>query len=284
MIDTFETEDGLTLAFADDGPRDAPAVLCLAGITRNMGDFDTLAARLSARYRVIRLDSRGRGRSDHDPDWQNYNVAVEARDALACLDHLGIAQAAVIGTSRGGLLAMMMAAMAPGRLSGVLLNDVGPDLDTAALLRIADYIGVHPGYADIEAATDDLVRTQAARFPGVPREVWRDHAERGFRQTSEGLALRYDPRLRDAFMAQMEALNDAEPPDLWPLFDAMAGIPVTVLRGANSDLLSTGGAAKMKARRPDIDLVEVADRGHVPFLDEPESTAAIDRFLEAATA
>lgn len=281
MIRRFRTPDGLELAFRDEGSRASPglAALCLAGLTRNMHDFDALAARLSASRRVIRLDARGRGLSDHDSDWSNYNVVREAQDALALMDHLDLTRTVVIGTSRGGLTAMMMAAIATGRVAGALLNDVGPVIDPEGLARIFAYLGTDPGFPDYETAAKAVAAAQAARFPGVPLAVWRDHVQRSYAEGPEGLVLNYDPHLRDAMLAQAEAAID-KPPDLWPLFDALAGVPVTVLRGEHSDLLTAETVAAMKARKSDLDVVEVPARGHVPFLDEPESLAAITRLLE----
>lgn len=280
MIRRFRTADGLELAFRDDGPRnDLLPVLCLAGLTRNMTDFDALAARLSEGRRVLRLDSRGRGLSDHDPEPANYNVVQEARDALALLDRLEVPRAVVIGTSRGGLLAMMMAALAPGRVAGAVLNDVGPVIDPEGIARIAGYVGIQPEFADYHAAATAIAAAQEPRFPGVPLAVWRDHTERSYAEGPDGLRLNYDPALGDVVRAQ---IAEGEAPDLWPLFDALAEVPAVLLRGANSDLLSRETAAAMQARHPDLDLVEVPDRGHVPFLDEPEATRAIDRLLERA--
>lgn len=271
MPQTFATPDGLRLAFDDQGS--GPPVLCLAGLTRNMADFDPILP-LTDRCRLIRLDSRGRGASDHDPDWRNYTVLREALDALALLDHLALERVAIIGTSRGGLIAMALAMHHRHRLTGVLLNDIGPVIEPAGLAVIKDYIGIRPRYADYDQAATGLQRFYAASFPHVPLPVWRAYAERVYRQAPDGLDLRYDPALRDSVLT---AITPAA--DLWPLFGALAGLPVAVLHGENSDLLSAATVAEMARRHPGLIAATVKDRGHVPFLDEPESVAVLHRFV-----
>lgn len=271
----FTTSDGLSLAYTDAG-RGAP-LLCLAGLTRNSADFEPVAAEFGAGLRIVCLDSRGRGLSEHDQDPANYNPAVEARDALELLDHLGLARAAVLGTSRGGLLAMIMAAAARERLTGVMLNDIGPVIEPAGLERILTYLGVPPAEPTLDALAAVTSARMQGSFPGVSAAMWRAYLARTLRETPTGLELRYDPALRTGFVTPPA---DAAPPDLWPLFDALAGIPLALLRGANSDILSQATAEAMQARRPDMALTIVPDRGHVPFLDEPESRAAIRAFLD----
>lgn len=271
----FSTADGLSLAYSDTGH--GIPLLCLAGLTRNMADFDPVAAHFASRARVIRLDSRGRGASDWAEDFTTYSVPQESADAIALLDHLGLDRAVILGTSRGGLIAMTLAATERARLAGVILNDIGPVLDPAGLAVIADYIGRPPAAASIAEAAEGMERNLRARFPGVPRATWEVHARRLFVQGPDGLELRYDPRLRDAVMGAFTG----PAVDLWPLFDALEGVPLAMLRGANSDLLSPGTFAEMQARRPDAMAATVPDRGHVPFLDEPVSMSLIAAFLES---
>lgn len=271
----FRTDDGLRLAYRDQGA--GPPLLCLAGLTRNMADFDPVAARFAGRARILRLDSRGRGASDFDPDWHNYNVLRESRDALALLDHLGLDRAAILGTSRGGLIAMTLAVGHHDRLSGVFLNDIGPYVEPAGLATIFGYLGRRPGFADHDQAADRLAAGMAESFPGVTRAQWRVHAERIWRQAPDGLDLRYDPALRHAMLEQ--SAGDTLP-DMWPLFRAMQSLPLALLRGAHSDILSAETAAAMRAIHPEMLYAEVPDRGHVPFLDEPVSVRLIDAFLD----
>ncbi|SNR57993.1 alpha/beta hydrolase [Paracoccus sediminis] len=267
----FATDDGARLAYSDEG--EGLPVLCLAGLTRNRGDFDYVAPHLSG-VRLIRMDYRGRGQSDRTGP-ATYTVPQEGSDALALLDHLGIAQAAVLGTSRGGLIGMLLAAVAHDRLLGLCLNDVGPVIERSGLERIFDYVGRNPATRTHEALAARLPEAMAG-FADVPDGRWLADAQRHYDETPDGLRIRYDPALREAFLAAFEG----ESPDLWPLWDATAGLPVALIRGANSDLLSAEVAAEMVRRRPDTIFAEVPGRAHVPWLDEPESLAAIDAWLD----
>lgn len=266
----FQAQDGASLAYRDEG--EGLPVLALAGLTRTGRDFDYLAPHLRG-VRLIRPDYRGRG----DSDWTGaatYSVPQEARDALALLDHLGLDKVALLGTSRGGLIGMALAATAHDRLLGLSLNDVGPVVERAGLERIFDYVGRNPAARSL----DDLAARLPAAMPGfanVPASRWRQEVERHYLETPEGLRINYDPALREAFLAAF----DGPVVDLWPLFDAAQGLPLALVRGANSDLLSRDTAAEMQRRRPDMILAEVPDRAHIPFLDEPEALAAIEAWL-----
>lgn len=272
MTQFFTAADGTRLAYHDQGQ--GTPLLCLTGLTRNMADFDYLAPHLPG-IRLIRMDYRGRGQSD----WTGgatYTIPQEAQDALALLDHLGVDKAAILGTSRGGMIGMALGAMARARVTGLCLNDVGPELHRRGLDRIFDYVGRNPAaktHADMAAR---LPRNMAG-FANVPDSRWLDEARHHYTETPEGLRIKYDPALRDSFLAAFQA----DLPDLWPLYDACAGLPLAVIRGANSDLLSETTVAEMQRRRPDLIVATVPDRAHVPFLDEPESLAAIAQFLRA---
>lgn len=266
----FSAADGTRLAYRDDGM--GKVLLALAGLTRDGRDFDYLARHLPD-VRLIRLDSRGRGGSDR-ADPETYTVAQEARDALALLDHLRIGRAAVIGSSRGGLLGMSMVALAPERVAGLCFNDVGPVLQRDGLMRIGTYMGVKPAVATLAEAADRMAAANPG-FQNVPPLRWEEEAVRHYVQTPDGLALPYDPALRIGFDRAMAAPL----PELWPLFDACAGIPLALIRGANSDVLARATADAMQARRPDLIRAELPGRGHVPFLDEPKALAAIRRWL-----
>ncbi|MFV0359279.1 alpha/beta fold hydrolase [Tropicimonas sp.] len=276
MTGSFTTDDGLRLAFDDRGS--GHPVLCLAGLSRNMADFDAVTERFAGVARIIRLDSRGRGQSDFDPDFHNYNLLREGRDTLALLDHLGLGRVSILGTSRGGLIAMLLAAEHAGRLAGVIFNDIGPAVEPTGLAGIMGYIGRRPDYSSYEDAADRLPEAMAPRFRNVPRETWLRHARALWIETSGGLDLRYDPALRQAL--QEQATDDGRLPDVWPLFDALAPVPLALVRGANSDILSAETAGEMQRRRPDMIRADIPDRGHVPFLDEPGAVGAIARYLE----
>ena len=271
----FTTGDGRRLSYADQGT--GPVLLCLAGLTRNMDDFEPVVAFAGGRARVIRLDARGRGASEHDPDYHNYNIMREALDVVELLDHLGLARAAILGTSRGGLLAMMLAVSHPERLAGVMLNDIGPEIDSAGLDAIMNYLGRAPRFRTLEGAAAGLPALMGRDFPGVSQDGWLHYARRLWREGDRGLELRYDPALRLAVETQA---SGAAPPDLWPMFMALDGVPLALLRGENSNFLSLKTAAKMQALRPDMIYSTVANRGHVPFLDEPEAHDVLTRFLD----
>lgn len=270
---SFETSDGLTLAFQDEG--DGIPVLCLAGLTRNSRDFDFLAKVIEEDVRLIRLDYRGRGASDFDPNYSNYSIPIEARDVVELLDYLNLSKVVIVGTSRGGLIAMMMAATVKDRLAGVLLNDIGPELIPDGMEKIMGYLGRDPSYKTYAEAIKSLPEFYTGQFDNVPKGRWADCADMWWNETPKGLKINYDPKLRDAIVE-----SSAMPmPDLWPLFDALDGLPLALVRGANSDLLSEETATEMRKRRPDMTFTNVPDRGHVPFLDEPEARAALRTLL-----
>ncbi|MEO1550566.1 MAG: alpha/beta hydrolase [Pseudomonadota bacterium] len=279
MSETIITHDGLSLAYEDAG--DGEPVLCLPGLTRNARDFDDLAAAWARPVRLIRLTSRGREGSDWAPDPMTYSIPVEARDVITLLDHLGLARATIIGTSRGGLIAMALAAFAQtkARLSAVVLNDVGPVLDPLGLERIKGYLGVRPKARNVAEQGAALAHGMGAGFPDLTTARWEALAARWFKPTETGMDLRYDPKLRDAVLAQ-----GAQPsPDLWPFFEAFEGLPLGLIRGENSDLLSVETATEMVARQPRMIWRDVPGRGHTPFLDEPESLEVLDAVLAQVT-
>ena len=269
----FSAPDGARLAYADQGQ--GLPLLCLPGLTRSMADFDYLIPHLPP-LRLIRMDYRGRGASD----WTGaatYTVAQEAQDALALLDHLGVERAAILGTSRGGLIGMLLGATARDRVSGLILNDVGPEIARDGLTRIFDYVGRNPAGTTHQGLADLLSRSPG--FSGVPMARWLDEARKQSIETPKGLRIPYDPALREAFLAAFEG----PPVDLWPLFEALQGLPLALIRGANSDLLTAATVERMRARRPDMAFAEVPDRAHIPFLDEAEAVTLIRGFLARLT-
>ncbi|OYX23064.1 MAG: alpha/beta hydrolase [Rhodobacterales bacterium 32-66-7] len=272
----FRTDDGVTLAYRLEGT--GLPLLALAGLTRDGRDFDYLAPNLPADTMLIRLDSRGRGGSDWAPH-ATYSVGQEVLDALALLDHLGIGRAAILGSSRGGLLGLVIAATARHRLLGLCLNDVGPVLEREGLLRIGSQIGVEPSVPTLADLAEQLPLAMPG-FQAVPKLRWHEEAARHYVQHAGRVGLTYDPALRQSFEAAMAAPL----PELWPLFDACAGLPLALIRGAASDVLSRATAEEMRRRRPDLAFAEIADRGHIPFLDEPAAVDLVHRWLELVRA
>ncbi|AML50349.1 alpha/beta fold hydrolase [Falsihalocynthiibacter arcticus] len=270
MNHTYKSVDGLTLNYMDQGT--GLPVICLPGLTRNAQDFDYLVPHFP-NIRIIRPDYRGRGKSDW-ADPATYTVPVEAGDILALMDHLDLEKAALLGTSRGGLIAMGLARAAKNRLLGVCLNDIGPVIEQTGLEDISAYLGRPPTQKNYDAAATAKAGFLTG-FRNVPMTRWLEEVRNQYEQTDDGLSLRYDPRLRETVLATFAA----QAPDLWPYFDALDGLPTALLRGETSDLLSRETANEMSKRRPDMLFTQVADRGHIPFLDEPESLELIRSWL-----
>src|ERR1700680_973197 len=273
----WQSHDGLRLyARVYAGPHAlAPTVLCLHGLTRNSRDFEDLAPHLQRRYRVIAPDLRGRGFSARDPRIENYQPAVYVEDILALLVTLDAPRVAVIGTSLGGMLAMSLGVRVPGRIAGIVLNDVGPEIDPVGVERIKQYAGRLP---PARTWNEAVVQTRAVygdALLGLAPDRWQVLARRGYREDAVGVVeVDADPGIGEALRAAPAASLD-----LWPLWKALRDIPTLAIRGARSDILSAATFARMKTENPDMHQLEVANRGHVPLLDEPECIAAMDAFL-----
>jgi len=259
--------DGLRLYARDYGPEigDALPVVCLPGLARTSEDFHELAVALSedeARpRRVLALDYRGRGRSDWDKDWRNYDVRVELNDTLQVLIAAGIDGAVFVGTSRGGLITMALGAIRPTLLRGAVLNDVGPVIEGKGLVRIRGYVGKLPQPRTMQEAGQILKRMSDAQFPRFTDEQWERLARGTWHEKDGRLALRYDPSL----MKTLEAIDLEMPlPVLWPLFEGLAPIPVLAIRGGNSDLLSAETLRLMQEKHPRLKAITVPDQGHAP--------------------
>lgn len=272
----YSAQDGLSLAYREYGEVNArrTPLLCLAGLTRNAKDFHDFAMRHKDERRVLSPDYRGRGRSDWDQDHRNYQPATYVRDVQHLLAASNAHRVVIVGTSLGGILAMMMAVAQPAALAGVVLNDIGPEIDPAGVARIRKYVGKPVALADFDAAAARLEELFGDAYPDLAPEAWRAMAECMFRPGDDGRpVLDYD-------LAIARAFEEAEPAgDMWPLFGALENIPTMVIHGRRSDLLSAATVDKMVAAKPDLIRVEVPNRGHVPLLDEPECAAALDQFL-----
>ena len=273
----FRTSDGVSLHYLDEG--EGVPLICLSGLTRNGTDFDYAMPALAG-CRVIRPDYRGRGQSGWATDHMTYTIPREAQDVLELMDHLGIKSAAFLGTSRGGLIAMTLAAMALERLRGVCFVDVGPVIEMDGLAGIIAKLGRNPVWPDHQTAAREYP-AYLAGFANVPESRWMEEVSRHFVATDGGLRITYDPKLRDAVEAGFDP--EAEAPDLWPLFDLLGGLPVAAIRGAGSDIMSAETLDEMKRRIPSMIATTVADRGHVPFLDEPESVTALTDWIKELT-
>lgn len=272
--------DGVRLhARIYDGPAgsdDAPPILCMPGLARNARDFEMLAPHMAERRKVIVIEFRGRGESAFAKDPMTYVPLTYVQDVVALLDELQIERFAAVGTSLGGLVAMLMAASLPGRLVGAVLNDVGPELEKVGLNRIRDYIGTansQPTWLHAARAYGEL---NAAIYPDYRIHDWLRLTKRMQRLTPEGrIVVDYDKQI--AVPLRLPA-PDGEV-DLWPVYRGLGEIPVLILRGELSDILARPAAKKMAAVLPGARLVEVPRVGHAPTMDEAEAVAAIDSWL-----
>ncbi|MFC3677507.1 alpha/beta fold hydrolase [Ferrovibrio xuzhouensis] len=275
----FHAQDDLRLYYRDYGDRHSPRLplLCLPGLTRNSKDFHDLASRYASQRRVITVDYRGRGRSAYDPDPRHYDPVVYLADLQNLLAVAHVEQVVVLGTSMGGLLAMGMTAAMPAVLAGIILNDVGPDIDRGGYGRIAQTIGTAIRAASFEDAAELWRRSDQAANPRLDTAGWLKLAHATFRQDDSGSGVRLDYDI--AIGKALQAQADAPLPDLWPLFRGLRNLPLLALRGALSDVLSADTFIRMKREHASMTAVTIPDVGHVPMLDEPEALAAIDEFL-----
>lgn len=255
-------------------------VLCLAGLTRNSRDFDRVASALSQHTTnprdVFTLDIRGRGLSESDKDWKNYAVPIEMQDVIDFMTAQSLHDAGIIGTSRGGLITLVLAAAQPGRIGAVVLNDIGPVIETDGLIRIAGYVGRYPipkSWTDAARAIKALTRRD---FPNLSDAQAEAFARQLFNELDGRPAAGYDPQL-----AKCLSVMDGPMPQLWPQFEALRRVPVLVIRGENSDLLSEKTVEDMRRRHPMLASVSVPNEGHAPLLwDEPTIKSIAQFFAE----
>jgi pimeloyl-ACP methyl ester carboxylesterase len=282
----YPSQDGLRLHYLDVVPEDDGSrlpVVCLPGLTRGAADFAPLANALafesSRPRRVVAFDYRGRGLSEHDPDWRHYDLATERTDYLDGLEDAGIGQAHFIGTSRGGLHVMALAARHRDRIASVVLNDIGPVLEAEGLRRIKGYVGQQVRPKDLEEAVKILKIGAGQHFDKLSEAEWRIFATTTFGSDENQLRLRYDLQLART----LDAFDLDKPlPDSWELFDLLGGTPLLTLRGSNSDLLSTETLDAMAARWPESESFVVEGQGHAPLLADAASIDRIHTFLAPA--
>ena len=274
----FKSRCGLKFFFRDsptssDSGR-AP-VVCLHGLTRNSEDFVELAEHLKPSRRVLALDFRGRGRSDFDPNYLNYFPTTYADDVIEWLDHLEIESAVFCGTSLGGIVTMVLAGQAPKRFAGAIINDIGPQVSMAGIRRIGQYVGkLKPAEHWDDAIANTKIMFEVA-CPDADAATWEDIARRTYRIGADGKpVLKSDPDIGKAFQEL-----GGSPADPWGLFEQLGQFPLLALRGETSDLLAAETLVEMAERVPALVTCTVANRGHAPWLDEPDALAAIDRFL-----
>lgn len=278
----FPSADGRLELYARDYAGTGPCLLMMHGLTRNSADFADLAERFAGRFRVVVPDQRGRGRSQYDPEPAHYTPVTYCADMRILIERLGLERPVLIGTSMGGLMAMVMASMAPASYRGIVLNDVGPVVDSAGLARIASYVGSTPQITNWAGAAAYCRATNGFAFPHYRDDDWRKFAHRLFREDADGVPRSaYDPAIAAGLAG---ADPSAVPPDLWPMWSALSTLPILAIRGQLSDILSAATLAEMGKRHPRLQTAVVTGVGHAPMLDEADALEAIERFLSGVLA
>jgi pimeloyl-ACP methyl ester carboxylesterase len=280
----FLAADGLRLHARVYEPKSAAGetVVCLAGLTRNARDFHLLALHLSRSRRVICMDYRGRGGSDHDPDFSHYNVAQEAEDVIAGMTAFGIEYSDFIGTSRGGIILHLLSAMRPSLLGRVVLNDIGPQIEGAGLMQIKAYLERAPKPKDWADAAALQKALHGKEFPALSGADWEIHARAIYRERGkDDIIADFDP----ALLKTMAAVDPAAPlPSMWNQFAGLAKMPLLAVRGENSKLLSEETVAEMGRRHPGMRRISVPGQGHAPMLWTADLPRMIADFLDGGTA
>lgn len=277
----FSAQDGLMLAarmFGVHQPGRLP-ILCLPGLSRNSRDFIALGRHLSENAsqprQVFALDYRGRGRSDHDRNWHNYTPLTEAHDVMAAAAALGIAEAVLVGTSRGGLIAMILGALRPGLMAGVVLNDIGPVIEGIGLARIKRYLTGNGAVSSWDAAEEAVQRINSTHFPALDDDDWRAFTRAIFVEKDGQIRPDFDPKLVNT----VKNIDfETSIPVLWPQFESLGGIPVLSIRGERSDILSAETVSGMAARHHHFEQLTVPGQGHAPLLRDAASLERIKAF------
>ena len=273
----FASADGLRLYYRDYAALEAGRVpvLCLPGLTRNCRDFEATALRLRRTRRVLSPDLRGRGRSQYDPNWQNYHPGTYLADLARLLEDAAVDRVVLLGTSLGGIVSMLLCATAPRLPVAVILNDIGPEVAAAGLQRISSYVGRSAPVRNWDEAAAQMRATYGLAMPDASDAEWQAFARRSYTEVDGTPRLDVDPGIGEA----VRAAPAGAAPDLWPVYAALQPLPALAIRGEVSDVLSEETFLRMGIEKPDLRRVTVARRGHPPLLDEPEAVAAIDDFL-----
>jgi len=277
---TYTTFDGLKLAVRDyPGPSQPRlTVICIPGLTRNARDFDELAPHLAEKYRVLCVDLRGRGKSEYAKDPMTYQPPIYVRDIAALLDAFQLKHVALVGTSLGGIISVVLGAVMPRRVLGLVMNDIGPEIDTTGLTRIATFVANGYSGPSWDDAAKALLSVDGKIYPGYTHDDWLKMAKRRFTEAPDG-SIKHDYDLNIAKPFGNAAQAGTAAANLWPFFLQLKDVPVLALRGAISDVLSADTFTKMKERLPHLEQCIVPDRGHTPYFDEPIALKAVDDFL-----
>lgn len=261
-------------------PKNTPLV-CLPGLTRNSQDFHYIATYLSQKAEKKRnvycIDFRGRGRSDYDPDWRNYNAATELGDVLNLTTVEGIHKASILGTSRGGIIAMFMASIRPTLIDSCILNDIGPVIEREGLLRIRSYAGSIPAAKDWDEAAQIIRSLNVKHFPKLTGDDWKKIARQLFLEADNRPIPSYDTDLAKP-LSEIDFTQSLM--SMWPQFKALSKFPLMTIRGANSDILSEKTVEQMREHAPSMEYINLDDQGHAPFLNDQPIQETIYSFLE----
>ncbi len=279
----YKSSDGLSLYARDYKPVGEAAdtditIVCIPGLTRNSADFHELALHLQHSYRVIAVDLRGRGRSSYDKISSNYNPATYVADIAALIKGLELSSLVFIGTSLGGLLSMLISATRPDYVRGMIINDFAPEILQSGLSRIQSYVGKASPVQDWDAAVAQAKQYNGKELPDLTDEGWLAFARNVYRSDAEGVpVLDYDPAISEPFTSRE---GNAELATLWPVYDALPQVPILLIRGELSDIVSSQCVTEMQRRRPSLQYAEVPGRGHAPLLNEPDAVHAMDQLLQ----
>lgn len=276
----YESADGLRLYardYAHAQQADAVTVLCMHGLTRNSADFEDIASVLASRYRLIVADQRGRGLSAYDPNPENYNPLIYVKDMFLLLETLNLSKAVLMGTSMGGIMAMMMAAMKPDSIQALIINDIGPEVGVKGLDRLKKYVGKSTAISTWEEAAKQSAEINGIAFPDASDEDWHKFARRTYREGIDGLPVpAYDPNIA---VPLNDPKSDSAAPNLWPVYDQIDAKPMLLIRGEYSDILETDCVDKMRQKNAELEVSTVPKVGHAPMLSEAVAQGSIESFL-----
>lgn len=279
----YQSHDGLRLYARDYGVAGKTyqtTLLCMHGLTRNSADFHRLALRYGDQYRVISMDQRGRGQSEYDPKPEQYRPDVYCRDMFDLIAHLGLNNIIAIGTSMGGIMAMIMAAFNPKIFKAIVLNDIGPVVEEAGLNHIRSYVGKTGPFENWDNAIANIKITGTKNFPKKSDADWEYMVRAACHVGEDGrIYFSYDPAIMNGLGTGSEDGGNSVPPDLWNVWTAMKSVPTILFRGELSSLLSEKTCDEMQARHDDFSWSNVPDVGHTPLLDEPEVLGVLDGYI-----
>lgn len=279
----YTSHDGLRLYARDysqalTNNKNAKTILCMHGLTRNSADFDDICNELSDRYRLIVVDQRGRGLSDYDPNPTNYNPLVYVQDMFLLLEKLKLTSVILLGTSMGGIMAMIMAAMKPEMVQVIIINDVGPEISKQGLDRLKRYVGKSTPVNNWEEAAKQTESINSIAFPEANEQDWLKFAKRIYTEDDKGCpVIAHDPNIA---VPLIDSGDNSVAPNLWPVYEQIIDKPILLIRGEISDIIDTECVLKMQQIKPDIEILEIPNVGHAPLLNEAKVESCIVKFIE----